>query len=298
MNSDKVQNTLSKTIEKPIKRSVIESTKRSQSPYFQAFSIFKQDLDLLAQLNRKLPKSAEKIMKKEMEKSMKKMASSGKPVLEELKKFSDFITSAVERARDAKKGVKKKPISIKLNMSKEASSAFMKMIMAFSYSHGLNKFVRNMSLVYLVTEFESFLRSILEATYKARPEILIYCQKTVTYEELMASGNIDDMRRQIMDKESSSIINQDIEEVGKYLEQQFHLDLAESKDWSRFKERFYRRNVLVHNSGKIDRLYRLKTGYRGRDKTLIVSGNYLKDSIDLFGRTAMEISDHFYGKFK
>jgi hypothetical protein len=295
MKADGVQNALNDTIKKVIERSDREFKKKNESPYFMAFHNFESELSLLRELNKKLLKSARKTMAKELEKSARKLGSSTNRTLGDIKKAIDLILSAIKEDRN---GEKNKERSVKINLSKKAQGTFLELMRAYSYPTGLSRFTRSMSLVYLVVEFESFLRSILQTTYKARPEVLMYCQKTMTYGELIISASIDDTKQQVIDKESSAVINQDIEEVNQYLEQKFNLDLAKSKYWKEFKERFYRRNVVVHNSGMVDRLYRLRTGYRGKDKILDITESYLRDSINLFEGIAFEISSHFYEKFK
>ena len=47
-------------------------------------------------------------------------------------------------------------------------------------------------------------------------------------------------------------------------------------------ERFYRRNIIIHNNGIVNEKYREKTGYKGKDEILDVSEEYLNKSLKLF----------------
>ncbi len=159
------------------------------------------------------------------------------------------------------------------------------------------KIVGNMSLVYLVAEFESFLKKILTISFEKRPETLMTCQKSITYEDLIRLGTPDAIRERIIEKETS-IVNDDIEEINKYFKQRFNVDLSNIVNWRKFRERFYRRNVIVHNSGMPNQLYRLKTGYKGKQKPLAVSENYLDKSLKLFDKMAYKIALSFHNKFE
>lgn len=158
-------------------------------------------------------------------------------------------------------------------------------------------FIRNMSLAYMVALFENYLGKVLQITMQNEPKILMTSQKSITIEELLKLDDIEDARKQIIEKEIAAIINEDLDKVAKYFEDKFNLKLAEVSDWSQFKERFYRRNIIVHNSGYPNKLYRQKTGYKGKDKKMDVSETYLQYSIKLFGKWAMGISMYFTQKF-
>ena len=85
---------------------------------------------------------------------------------------------------------------------------------------------------------------------------------------------------------------------------QVRVDMVEARrisddlgiNWNEFKERFYRRNIIIHNSGKPNKLYRTKTGYDGEDERLTVSKVYLKDSIRLFKMMSDKIALTFKTK--
>ena len=123
------------------------------------------------------------------------------------------------------------------------------------------------------------------------------CKKSITFEEIFGVEDIKDVKQQIIEKEIFSMINQDIVDIAKHFERDFKANLDQFVGWKKFKERFYRRNIIVHNSGYPNKLYRLKTGFKGKDKRMTVSQNYLNDSIKLFDKTALEITNHFFNKF-
>lgn len=184
------------------------------------------------------------------------------------------------------------------SVSEETQNLVLEAVEPPLLSSRFNEFIRDMSLVYLIAGFESFLQKVLEISFQRKPEILSSSQKSITFEELVKFNNINDARQQIVEKEILSIINQDIENINRYFEQKFNVKFSQFTKWKKFKERFYRRNILIHNSGRTNRLYRLKTGYEGEDKRMGVSQSYLKESIELFHDMGSRISEHFHNKFK
>lgn len=157
--------------------------------------------------------------------------------------------------------------------------------------------VRDMSLVYIVALFEGFLQKVFHISFEKKPQALRTCQKNMTYEELLKFKDIDDARKGMIEKEIM-IVNEDIEDIKRYVQRKFGIDISEFVNWSDFKERFYRRNVLVHNSGMPNELYRLKTGYKGEDKRLTVSMEYLTESIRLFCLMSLKAGLAFETKMK
>ena len=69
-------------------------------------------------------------------------------------------------------------------------------------------------------------------------------------------------------------------------------------NWSEFKERFYRRNILLHASGVVSEEYKRKTGYEGEEKRLTVSEDYLDKSFESFRLMSKKILGAFYEKFE
>lgn len=164
-------------------------------------------------------------------------------------------------------------------------------------SKNFSSFVRNMSLVYIITIFERFLGEILRITFKGKPEILKSYQKQISYDELLTYNDFNEILQIIIEKEIRSLFMKDIEEINKYFKDKFNLDLSQFTDWMQFTERFYRRNILIHNKGQINEVYIQKTSYEGKDLKLDVTENYLNRSIKLFYEVSLKVSEHFFTKF-
>lgn len=263
-----------------------------KTPYRWSYLLLKSNLMMLAQLNRELPKSI-RHMKEERKKVFRERVAKLKNKSgNQFDELVEFLESSLESGKASKGSGYVMPVTEKTGaLVQEAFDAVISPTL-------FNEFIRDMSLVYLVAEFESFLQDILRTTFQRRPEALASSEKSITIEELIKFKDIKNVRQRIMEKEIQSVVNQDLGFIEAYLERKFRLKLPEFDSWKKFKERFYRRNIIIHNSGKVNRLYRQKTGYKGKTKKMVVSQEYLEESILLFFTMSFNISAFFSSKFK
>jgi len=246
--------------------------------YLSAYLSLKCDLELLGKLNEDFPKFLDISKTMSFLEFQKKTSADLTREQEKYRETIRKITEVSERDR-------MKDVLISLDPKNEFLRFKYDSICRMKYE-GL---IREMSLVYLVALFESYLQKILLISFGIKPDILMTSQKNITYEELFNLKNIDDARRQIMEKEIM-IVNEDIEVIRQYFEKKFKIDMSKLVEWKVFKERFYRRNILLHNSGVPNKIYREKTGYRGEDKRLTATKDYLDASFDLFQKVSFMIS--------
>lgn len=179
--------------------------------------------------------------------------------------------------------------SFSYQLDKHSMNKFMK-VARKSITRKIPRIIGDMSLVYLVAVFENFLKRILVDSFSKKPEALITCQKSLNYEDILKLNDLNEIKESIIEKETAAIVNEDIGEISKYFKQRFSLDISSFPQWTEFKERFYRRNVIVHNSGKPNERYRLKTGYKGKTRRLRVTKEYINESIVLFEAMAEQIN--------
>ena len=206
-----------------------------------------------------------------------------------IKLIGDFLSESKKGKRTTKKG--------QVKSSARAAKVFINLAKAIVYPDRFNDFIRNMSLVYLVSAFDNFLEQIMEIAFRKQPKALVPFQTTVTAEELVKCKDLDGAKTQLARKAIATMMYGDIEEINKRLKQRLKIALSSFDGWERFKERFYRRNLIIHKSGKIDEVYRRKVGFRGKTKVLRVSHSYLLQSLDLFGNMAVDLYDAFHSKF-
>lgn len=265
-----------------------ERGRKERSRYFQVYNNFKNDIFILNELNKQLPKSIKEFVDKRQKKYHDKLTKLDKKSKKEIRKIADLFGKVI---KDKKK-------SFSVSVGENAAKLFTEVMHSSLFSSRFNMFIRDMSLVYLIAEFESFVKHIMEISFEKKPEILIASHKTIEFKDLFKLKDIQEAKQNLVEKETNAIINQDIILINKYFKDKFNLDLSKEDYWNKFKERFYRRNVLLHNSGHVNKIYKSKTHYRGKNTRLTVSQKYLKDSLKLFERVGLDISEHFYKKIK
>jgi len=274
---------------------VIKTKMDYSSPFFEAYTQLTNETFILKELNKELPESIKDIKRKREKNVKERIASLDQ---KSRARFDADLERLIGFFKEAQRLTSKKTTKgLTLSLEQPSADILWDVACSFMFPLRFDKFIRDMSLIYLVAEFESFLRNVLEISFGKKPEILASSRKTITYEELVKFEKIDDAKEQIIEREILSVINQDIENIERYFEEKFNVQLSLFPSWKEFKERFYRRNIVVHNSGMTNKLYRLKTGYRGKDKQMTVSQQYLEESIRLFEQMGLYIAEQLYDKF-
>ena len=249
-------------------------SEKDSNAYAMAYTSFYHDLRVIQDLNKLIER-----LFGELEKQATKRVLS-KELEQEL---INYAVRLVKTNRILKKKSIKKPY-----LTIEPQKEFQKLLNEkLIREQGINV-IHDMSVIYLISLFESYLQKILQASFEKKPEILKTCQKNITYEELLENKTIAEAKLRIMEKETE-MVNKGIENIKEYFKRKFNIELSEFVDWKEFTERFYRRNIITHNSGFPNKLYRAKTGYSGDNKKLIVSMSYLESSFDLFNKMSQKI---------
>lgn len=168
----------------------------------------------------------------------------------------------------------------------------------FYLKENFHRFLREMILVNLVSQLELLLENNFIYVFGSIPDLLKSKEKTMDYEELLKLGSFDSISDRIVNKEAQSIIKEEIDKINQILNKKYEImDLSTTPDWKKFKERFYRRNLIVHHMSFVDDTYRMKTGFTGKEKLLYLDDEYLKESISLFMKYAHVIHHAFVNKF-
>ncbi len=101
----------------------------------------------------------------------------------------------------------------------------------------------------------------------------------------------------MIEKEVKGLLGKDIDSINDYLRTHFKLELSKQKEWKQFKERFYRRHILIHNNLYPDNQYRDKTGYKGKNTRLQIKTAYLNRSISIYTKFGKEIHNFLVSKY-
>jgi hypothetical protein len=167
----------------------------------------------------------------------------------------------------------------------------------YNYREKIQQSFGDMVLIHLVTIFEDFLGKTLYISILSRPEMLKRKEKTLTYEEILDFDDVGKLVENMAEKEIKSVLNMNIDDIASHLSKIFKLDLTTEREWSQFKEVFYRRHILVHNDGYPDKKYILKTNYKDDKERLDIDKKYFIDAIRIFNHFAHIIFNFFRKKF-
>jgi hypothetical protein len=268
----------------------VAKNKSKYDDYSMALDIFTFELQTVRELNRLFPKSIQTFKKNQEVTMLKKM---NKLDLEQQAKVMKVKAQFKEFLKKREEGG---TLEYKLDDGAEeiATNYFINgLLLPDKY----NEFLRNMSLVYVIVEFEAFLQSVLETTFNQKPQILRTCDKNLHFGDLLNCEDLGAAKKEIIDKEIYEIINSGIVSTGKYFDKVLVLKIQEYVNWTEFIERFYRRNILVHNRGMVNKEYRKATGYSGKMEYMKVTGRYLDETIDLFEDMSNKLTAEMRLKF-
>ena len=157
-------------------------------------------------------------------------------------------------------------------------------------------FLAEMTLSYLASHLEAFLKDYVLAILVRNPA-LIKSNSTLTYEDVCAFSTIKELRRELAERQIDALGRGSIDDAAQYFEKKFSVSFSDFPKWPEFRECIYRRNLIVHNRGKINQIYRLKIGYAGRDTMLSTDMGYVTSAALIFSDFMQFIHDTTGRKF-
>ena len=168
----------------------------------------------------------------------------------------------------------------------------------YNHREHIRRSSKEMILIYLITIFEEFLDNLLSSHSRKRPEILKSSRRSITYQEAFQYADLNELLKAGSKREARSVIDMDVDKLGKYLSTKFKLNLNQRRDWDQFKEFFYRRHIIVHNYGYPDSIYIAKIKRKVHDdEWLEIDNTYLAKAFDIFEKYSNYISGFFDKKY-
>lgn len=111
----------------------------------------------------------------------------------------------------------------------------------------------NNVLIMLIVRFEEFISKFVEQLYALFPNKYLNSQ-AITFEEIENIG-IDEIKSNIIQRETEALMHKSYVEWFKLFEShKMNFEYCK-KEMSDLQEIYARRNILVHNSGKVNRIY-------------------------------------------
>jgi len=168
------------------------------------------------------------------------------------KKFVDFIENNVEEI-EIEDGEKT------LTVKYEESRIFDTLSRNSEISTLASKIIPESLFVSLISQYDAFLNRLLENLFEIRPEYLNSSERNLSYSQLVEFKNIDKAREYIIEKEIETILRKSHTDHFEYIENKINIPLRKNLPvWKIFIEITERRNILVHNDGRVSNQYLTK----------------------------------------
>lgn len=164
--------------------------------------------------------------------------------------------------------------------------------------------IRQGILVYLVTYFEMLLGDLLSTHYVLFPGKLSK-EKTFKYEDILRLETLDAITQQAIADEVDALLRSGYQDLPNAFAKRTGIDTGEVKAHStRMIELFERRNIFVHNNGRIDHRYMKKVPntylkqINARENLLLaVPSSYLNEGIEAILIVGTIISQRIWRKY-
>lgn len=107
----------------------------------------------------------------------------------------------------------------------------------------------------LFATFDAFTGDLLTAVYEKKPSLFSSLDRSMTISEMLTYGNVDDIKKIILESEIDTFRRKSYIEQFQTLENRFGLNLRKFKNWPTFVECGQRRNLFTHCDGKVSDQY-------------------------------------------
>jgi hypothetical protein len=270
----------------PTHAEIKKAKERYPNEFFEAWDLFNNLSKMILQFNAEVPSVFRRVTKQAWLSAFKELKR------KDAERLASFTEKAVELGHEAS-DVKRLAVKVPSYVRAETVRALVDHgFEPWDSSYHLGEFMRDMSLVYLVSQFEAMLQKFIGHALNKHPTALS-SGRALTLDELKKCGRIKDAIGAVIEKEVTDVMQQDIDQMDDYLARKWGVTMSGSPKWSQFRESFYRRNIILHNSGIVNGKYRQKTHYRGKDVQLRVSYDYLTKSVSAFQQIAERLVMHF-----
>lgn len=119
----------------------------------------------------------------------------------------------------------------------------------------------SMAFIYLIALFDSFLTDVFAAVLIERPETL-KSKKQLTYDRILELHQKGELVEFMARREINELSYKSMADQFDYYKAKFNIDLADSNvELAALVEIRARRNLLVHNNGVVDDIYRSNQGH-------------------------------------
>lgn len=211
---------------------------------------------------------------------------------ESFKALQQIMAGCVE-IEEIRKDEQKRVVSFKLKDCK-----YIKDISTFDYRKGNLEYQKfadmpqihaNNTLIMLIIRFEEFISNVIASIFTLYPNKYLKNQ-SVTFLEISNLG-IDEVKENILRRETESIMHQSYVEWFKLFESHKMNFEKYEYETKQLKELYARRNILVHNAGKVNAIYlkNVPDSDKKIDEQLIADEKYLEMAFNIIKKIIFAI---------
>ncbi len=153
-------------------------------------------------------------------------------------------------------------------------------------------FLAEMTLSYLITFQEGFIKDYLMSIFIHRKSIL-KSSKKITYEEILSFRSVKSLTSFMAQKEVESLGYGSIDDIKEKISKKFKIDISGFKKWKNIREANYRRNIIIHNKAITNDTYCKKTGYKKSNHHIDTSVAYISKTTNVL----LQFFDFFHLSF-
>lgn len=158
-----------------------------------------------------------------------------------------------------------------------------------------------MTIVYFFSLFEAFLKDFLVELFVIKPEIMKSKAKTLDNEKITEFNSIKELHYYLASQIVNDLGYKNIDEINQFLEKKFKINLGTDFPlWDSFRENYYRRNIIVHNSGRISEIYieKMNLDQSKIGKELPIEFDYIKNCYHSIHKLISFIKDEIIQKIR
>ena len=111
-------------------------------------------------------------------------------------------------------------------------------------------------IISLLSQLDTYLKDLMEIIIDNKPHIITGSDKKLTFSEIAQFENLDEAKEHLIEKEIETVIRNNINEQFKWFENNLSVKLRKDlPSWNTLMELTQRRNLFVHNNGKVSTQY-------------------------------------------
>ena len=118
------------------------------------------------------------------------------------------------------------------------------------------KIIKRNFLVSLISQFDTYTSDLIKTIFTVKPEMTNASEKQLTFAELSKFQSIESAQEYIIEKEIETVLRESHTEQFKWFEKKLNVQLRKDLPiWETFIEITQRRNLFVHNDGRVSTQY-------------------------------------------